>query len=101
MLGTKDIPRLVVHRSLKHISAQLIDDTTRGVLFSLSSFDKELRQKLPNFGNLKSAQILGEEFSRRLKEQGFTRIIFDRAGYLYHGRIKQFAEALRKGGLEF
>ncbi len=101
MSGTVEKPRLVVHRSLKNISAQVLDDTTGKVLFSLSTKDKVIKQKFVKGGDLKSAVIFGELFASQAKEKGYSKIIFDRAGYLYHGRIKAFAEALRKGGMEF
>lgn len=94
-------PRLVVHRSLKNLSAQVIDDQENKVLFSLSTYNKNIRERLPCAGNIKQAQFFGEIFANQAKAKGITKIIFDRAGYLYHGRIKAFAEALRKGGLEF
>ena len=99
--GTQERPRLVVRRSLKNMHAQLIDDTKNKMLFYLSTTDKEVRSKYPCAGNVKSAEFFAQVFSRRAKEKGITRIVFDRAGYLYHGRVKVFAEALRKGGLEF
>lgn len=101
MLGTLEKPRLVVHRSLKNISAQVLDDTTGKVLFSLSTKDKALKQRFIKGGDLKSAVLFGELFAYEAKEKGYSKVIFDRAGYLYHGRIKSFAEALRKGGMEF
>jgi len=101
MLGTMEKPRLVVHRSLKNFSAQILDDTTSKVLFSLSTKDKALKLKFTNAGNLKAAEDFGQLFAQSAKEKGYSKIIFDRAGYLYHGRIKSFAEALRKGGMEF
>ena len=101
MRGTADRPRLIVHRSLKSISGQIIDDTVNKTLFSFSTTDKEIRQSHPKTGNIKTAQFFGEVFARRAKEKGVTKVIFDRAGYLYHGRVKAFADALRKGGLEF
>ena len=101
MLGTQEKPRLVVHRSLKNISAQVIDDTVGKVLFSLSTKDKAIKQKFIKGGDLKSAVLFGELFALTAKEKGYSKVIFDRAGYLYHGRIKSFAEALRKGGMEF
>ena len=101
MSGDKARPRLVVRRSLKNISAQLVDDTQNKTIFSLATFDKELRQKFTCAGNIKSAQAFGDIFAQKAKEKGITKILFDRAGYLYHGRVKAFAEALRKGGLEF
>ena len=94
-------PRLLVHRSLKNLYAQIIDDTKNKALFSLSTLDKSLKQKFPSAGNVKTAALFGEIFAKTAKEKGISKIVFDRAGYLYHGRIKAFAEALRKGGLEF
>jgi len=99
--GTDKMPRLVVHRSLKNLSAQVIDDAQNKTLFSLTTLDKEIKQKFASSGNIKAAEFFGEVFARRAKEKGITKIIFDRAGYLYHGKIKAFADALRKGGLEF
>jgi len=81
--------------------AELVDDVNNKNIFSLSSANKELRKKISSFGNVKGAQLFGEAFAAAAKEKGFKKIVFDRAGYLYHGRIKVFAEALRKGGLEF
>lgn len=101
MQGTKDKPRLVVKRSLNNLAAQVIDDTENRVLFSYSTANKEVKQKIPNSGNLKAAVAFGEVFAKLAKEKGISKIIFDRAGYLYHGRVRGFAEALRKGGLEF
>ena len=101
MSGTKEKPRLVVHRSLKNISAQVLDDTIGKVLFSLSTKDKSIKEKFKSAGNLKSAVLFGELFAQLAKEKGVSKVIFDRAGYLYHGRIKSLAEALRKGGMEF
>lgn len=101
LFGDNQRPRLVVHRSLKHLFAQIIDDTRDKTLFSLSTLDKDIKQRLPYAGNTKAAQFFGEVFAAKAKEKGITKIIFDRSSYLYHGRIKTFAEALRKGGLEF
>ena len=101
MRGTGILPRLVVHRSLKNMSAQIVDDTQNKTLFSFSTLTKEIKQKLKTCGNVKAAEVFGEAFALRAKEKGITKIIFDRAGYLYHGRIKAFADALRKGGMAF
>lgn len=101
MCGTGEKPRLIVHRSLNNLSAQVVDDAENKVKVSLSTVDKEVREKFTQAGNIKAAQLFGELFAKKAKEKGITKIIFDRAGYLYHGRIKAFAEALRKGGLEF
>lgn len=91
----------MVHRSLKNLDAQIIDDVRKYTLFSLSTLDKEIKQKFKSSGNIKAAEFFGEVFARRVKEKGITKIIFDRAGYLYHGRLKAFADSLRKGGMEF
>lgn len=101
MLGTLERPRLVLRRSLKHLTAQAIDDTQNKTVISFSTHDKTMRSKFTSAGNVKAAQVFGEAVAQRLKEKGFSKIIFDRAGILYHGRVKTFADALRKGGLEF
>lgn len=99
--GTGSRPRLVIRRSLKNFSAQLVDDTTHKTIFSMSTQDKQVKAKLGFAGNIKGAAVLGEEFAKKAIEKGLKTIVFDRAGYLYHGRVKAFAEALRKGGLVF
>jgi len=101
MQGSGQRPRLIVHRTLKNFSAQIIDDTKNKTLFSLTTLDKEVKQKFTAAGNVKASEFFGEVFARRAKEKGITQIVFDRAGYLYQGRIRAFAEALRKGGLAF
>lgn len=101
MSGTAGKPRLVVKRSLMHMAAQVVDDASGKVIFSLSTKDKTLKEKFKAAGNVKSALAFGEIFAKTAKEKGLSRIVFDRAGYLYHGRVKAFADALRKGGLEF
>ncbi len=101
MTGTLDKPRLLVHRTLKHLSAQAIDDMQHKVIFSLTTLDKEVKQKFPSGGNIKAAEFFGILCARRAQEKGIKKIVFDRGGYLYHGRVKAFADALRKGGLEF
>lgn len=99
--GTQERPRLIVRRSLRNIFAQIIDDTGNVHIFSLSTQDKGMREKFPSAGNIKAAVMFGEEFAKRAREKGITKIVFDRAGYLYHGRLKAFADSLRKGGLVF
>lgn len=99
--GSPERPRLVMHRSLKNLYAQLIDDTKDKTIFTLSTLDKQIREKFPYAGNIKAAEFFGEVFARLAKEKGITKLIFDRGGYLYHGRLKAFAESLRKGGVEF
>ena len=99
--GTAQRPRLVIKRSLNNLSAMVVDDTEDKVIFSLSSANKDFKQKVKNAGNVKSAALFAELFALRAKEKGLTKIVFDRAGFLYHGRVKAFAEALRKNGMEF
>ncbi len=101
MHGTSEKPRLVVKRSLNNLSVMVIDDSSSRVIFSLSTANKEFKQKLKNAGNVKASELFGQFFSAKAKEKGLSKIIFDRAGYLYHGRIKTFADSLRKGGMEF
>jgi len=101
ILGTIQRPRLSVHRSLTNLYGQIIDDSDSRTLFSLSTRDKEIKTKFPYGGNVAAATFLGEVFARRAREKGITRVVFDRGGYLYHGRVRAFAEALRKGGLDF
>jgi large subunit ribosomal protein L18 len=99
--GTALVPRLIVRRSLRNIFASVMDDTKNKTLFSLSTLDKEVKSKFAYAGNQKAAEFLGEVFAKRAKEKGVAKVVFDRAGYLYHGRVKIFAESLRKHGLEF
>jgi len=101
IFGSAEKPRLVVYRSLKNMNAQIVDDTQNKTLFSLSTQSKEIKEKFPSAGNLKAAEFFGERFGRMAKEKGITKVIFDRAGFLYHGRIKIFADSVRKGGLVF
>ena len=99
--GDNEKPRLVVRRSLTNLYAQLIDDISNKTLLSFSTRDKAVVEKHPYGGNIKAAICCGEVGATKIKEKGFKKIVFDRAGYLYHGRVKAFADALRKGGLEF
>ena len=97
--GTAERPRLNVFRSSKHIYAQLIDDNAGVTLASASSLDKELN--LENGGNVDAAKAVGELVAKRAIENGCTEIVFDRGGYLYHGRVKTLADAAREAGLKF
>ena len=99
--GTAEIPRLAVKRSLTNMYAQLVDDTKDKVLFSSSTLDSAVKSVLPYRGNMKAAIAFGEMFAKKAKEKGYSKVVFDRAGYLYHGRIKVFADSARKGGLQF
>jgi large subunit ribosomal protein L18 len=96
-----DRPRLSVFRSLRHIGAQLIDDTKGQTLASASSNDKALRDGLKGLKKVQVAERVGQVLAERAKQAGVTRVAFDRGSYKYHGRIKALAEAARKGGLEF
>jgi large subunit ribosomal protein L18 len=102
--GTPERPRLRVFRSVAHIYAQVIDDMTGTTLASAASTEPSLKpvfEKDVRGGNLKGAQALGKTIAERLREKGITRVVFDRGGFLYHGRIKAVADAAREAGLEF
>ena len=97
--GTSNVPRLNVFRSNSNIFAQIIDDEASKTLVSASSIDKEL--KLENGGNTEAAEKVGELLAKRAKKAKISKVVFDRGGYLYHGRVKALAEAARENGLEF
>lgn len=97
--GTSVKPRLNVFRSNSNIFAQIIDDEKKVTLVSASSIDKEL--KLENGSNIEAATKVGELLAKRAKEANIKEVVFDRGGYLYHGRVKALAEAARENGLEF
>ncbi len=100
VFGTPERPRLVVFRSLNHIYAQLIDDTIGHTLVSASSLDPEF-PKDKRGSNIEGAKIVGELIGRRAVERGVKKVVFDRGGYKYHGRVKALAEGAREAGLEF
>jgi large subunit ribosomal protein L18 len=99
--GTPERPRLNVFRSLKHIYAQAVVDTTGKTLASASTLSPELRGTLKYAGNVEAAKKVGELIAKKCLELGVPKVVFDRSGYLYHGRIKALAEAARAGGLIF
>ena len=99
--GTTQRPRLSVFRSSKHIYAQLIDDVKGVTVASASTLDKELADQVGNGGNIEAARKIGELIANRAKAKGVEQIVFDRGGYLYHGRIQALADAAREAGLEF
>ncbi|NEW09647.1 50S ribosomal protein L18 [Paenibacillus sp. SYP-B3998] len=99
--GTTVRPRLNIFRSAKHMYAQLIDDTTGVTVVSASTQDKELKAEVANGGNVEAARKVGELIAKRAKEKGFDKVVFDRGGYLYHGRVQALADAAREAGLEF
>jgi len=98
--GTPDRPRLSVYRSLNHIYAQIIDDAAGRTIISASSADESFKQS-GNKGNIAMAKEVGSLLAKRASEKGIKSIVFDRSGYLYHGRIKALADAAREAGLEF
>jgi large subunit ribosomal protein L18 len=99
--GNADRPRLSVFRSLAHIYAQVIDDHRRATLVAASSLDPEIRTEASNAKKSEAGRLVGRLLARRAKEKGVGRVVFDRGGYLYHGRVKALAEGAREGGLEF
>ena len=99
--GNADRPRLSVFRSLAHIYAQVIDDHRQATLVAASSLDPEIRTEASNAKKTEAGRLVGRLIARRAKEKGVGRVVFDRGGYLYHGRVKALAEGAREGGLEF
>ena len=97
--GTSERPRLNVFRSNANITAQIIDDTKGVTLVSASTLEKDLNIK--NGGNVEAAKLIGAEIAKRAKKAKINEVVFDRGGYLYHGRVKALAEAARENGLEF
>lgn len=101
VFGTPERPRLNVFRSLKNIYAQIIDDTKGHTIVSASTIDPALKGKVAYGGNKEAAKMVGKLVAERALEKGIKTVVFDRGGYLYHGRVKELAEAAREAGLEF
>jgi len=99
--GTTERPRLSVFRSSKHIYVQLIDDIKGVTLASASTVDKELSGQVKNGGDIEAARQVGALIAQRAKAKGYENVVFDRGGYLYHGRIQALADAAREAGLQF
>jgi large subunit ribosomal protein L18 len=99
--GRTQVPRLNVYRSLKHIYAQIVDDTHGRTLVAASTRDKEVRKTLKSGGNVAAAKVVGKVVAQRALDAGVARVVFDRGGYAYHGRVKALAEAAREAGLKF
>jgi large subunit ribosomal protein L18 len=102
--GTEERPRLTVYRSVAHIYVQVVDDTTGRTIASASSVESSVKGALgksASGGNVAGAQAIGRTIADRLKEKGVTRVVFDRNGFLYHGRVKAVADSAREAGLEF
>jgi large subunit ribosomal protein L18 len=99
--GTTQKPRLNVYRSLSNFYAQLIDDTTGKVILSMSTLSKDFKSNNKYGGNKEAAKALGKVFAEAASKANIKECVFDRGGYIYHGRIKEFAEAAKEGGLKF
>ena len=99
--GSAERPRLAVFRSLNHIYAQLVDDDAGRTLLAVDSRSKTFRAAQPTGGNITAAKAVGEQLAQKAKAQGIQRVVFDRGGYKYHGRVKALADAARAGGLTF
>lgn len=101
LVGSTDRPRLCVYRSNKHIYAQIVDDSRAETLVQASTLDTELQGKLTKTWNKESAQAVGQLVAKRAKGRGIAAVVFDRGGYIYHGRVAAVAEAARQAGLNF
>ena len=99
--GTSERPRLCVYRSLGHIYAQVIDDRSGKTLVSASTVDGETKKNLKGGGNIAAAKVIGKTVAERAKAAGVSKVVFDRGGYKYHGRVKALADAAREAGLQF
>ncbi|HXJ17186.1 MAG TPA: 50S ribosomal protein L18 [Candidatus Polarisedimenticolia bacterium] len=99
--GTPERPRLCVHRSTRHIRAQVIDDAAGRTIVSASSLDKDVRAQIKGGGNIAASKIVGKVVAERARAKGIEQVVFDRGGYQYHGRVQALAEAAREAGLKF
>lgn len=99
--GTTERPRLCVYRSLNNIYAQVIDDTTGKTIVASSSVEKDEKNDKGHKGNVATARSIGMSVGKKALEKGIKQVVFDRGGYLYHGRVKALAEGAREAGLEF
>lgn len=100
-IASLKVYRLAVHRSNKHIYAQIIDDEVSKVLVSASSLEREVREQVSNGGTMKAAEFIGQRIANKSKILGIEKVAFDRSGYKYHGRVKALAEAARNAGIKF
>jgi large subunit ribosomal protein L18 len=99
--GTPERPRLCVHRSSRHIRAQVVDDQTGRTIASASSLDKDVKKTLKGGGNIAASKVVGKAIAERARAKGVEKVVFDRGGYQYHGRVQALAEAAREAGLKF
>ena len=102
VFGTEERPRLSVYRSIKNLYAQIINDIDGKTILAMSTSSPEIKDKVKtDGGNVKGAELLGVALAEACKKKGVSKVVFDRSGYLFHGRVKTLAEAARKGGLQF
>lgn len=101
VVGTSERPRLAVFRSLKHIAVQIIDDTQGHTLVAASSIEPEVKSQLGYTGNIEASKAVGKLIAEKALAKGIKQVVFDRGGYIYHGRIQALADAAREAGLEF
>ena len=99
--GTPEKPRLNIYRSLNNIYAQIIDDTKGITIVSASTLDKEVKDKLNSTGNKEAAKLVGTMIGKKALDNGIKEVVFDRGGYVYHGRVKELADGARESGLKF
>jgi len=99
--GTPERPRLCVHRSTRHIRAQVVDDASGTTLAAASSLDKDVRAQIKGGGNIAASKVVGKVIAERARAKGVENVVFDRGGYQYHGRVQALAEAAREAGLKF
>ncbi|OJV62647.1 MAG: 50S ribosomal protein L18 [Clostridiales bacterium 38-18] len=101
LAGTAERPRLNIFRSNSNIYAQIIDDVTGNTLIAASSLEPSVKEKVSHAGNKEAAKLVGELVAKKALEKGIENVVFDRGGYLYHGRVKELAEGAREAGLKF
>jgi large subunit ribosomal protein L18 len=100
--GTIEVPRLTIYRSLNHMYAQIVDDASGNTLAAASSLSKEVLDEIKNSkGKVSKSKLVGNLIARKAKEKNITKVVFDRNGYRYHGRVQAIAEGAREGGLKF
>jgi large subunit ribosomal protein L18 len=101
LIGTSERPRLCVHRTARHIRAQVVDDQKNHTIVSASSLDASVKKDIKGGGNIAAAKVVGKVIAELAKAKGVDKVVYDRGGYQYHGRVKALAEAAREAGLKF
>ena len=101
LIGTPERPRLCVHRTSKHIRVQVVDDQKNQTIVSASSLDAAVKKDIKGGGNVAAAKVVGKVIAELAKAKGVEKVVYDRGGYQYHGRVKALAEAAREAGLKF